>query len=232
MARTRRSKPAGQLMKPEKKKVKPESGRERRERKRAARLAARNKLQQRRRLLTARGVVFLLLLGLACSIGMLVLTLLGRPYPWESLRDVVTAQRVTNELDRQQDRWTSLTVEHYQITVEYESGDGTRCGPATIEVEDRKILEMPTPADTHWFPADSCRQLIPSLIPDNAFGWLEEQMEAFQPGETAIQMVFDRDFGYPLMASIQAYDMERAGEDCCWTVIWSGFAPVYEMDGE
>ncbi len=207
--------------------------RERRERKarerearRAARRRARELRRMRRRRLTARGIVFLALLVLACGIGGLVLLLLGRPYPWEAVGDVTEVLRLSRLLSERRARWESLAVYHYVVEIEYTDTSGAWCGPSTIEVQAGQIMDLPSSRDTHWFPPETCAALFRDLIPDHAFEWLEQQLARYRPGETYLSIRFDPDFGYPVYAEAGVYGEPAPG--CCWKVTWQALRPLYD----
>ncbi len=184
----------------------------------------------RRRTITARGLVFLGLGVLACGIGVAVLMLLGRPYPWESVKDVTVVLRLARHLPERQARWESLAVNHYIVEIEYVDDEGTWCGPAPVEVRNGLVVTSPSPAETHWFPAGTCDALLDDLIPENAFGWLGQQVDAYRPGRSFINVQFDPDFGHPVYAEAGVYGERSPG--CCWTVIWREMRPMIdEQDG-
>lgn len=209
--------------------------RERRERKQQERRERRQKRQEarrkrwaRRRLITTRGLVFLGLLVLACTIGGLVILLLGRPYPWESISQVRHVLDLTDRIDSQRERWESLAIDHYQVEIEYTDQDETRCGPVTIEVQDGDIVKMPSPDDTHWFPAERCVQLFGNLIIDQSFVWLEQRVSEYQPATSFLDIVFDDSFGNPVRAEAGVYDQDDRTPECCWQVSWHDLRPLYE----
>ncbi|GAB4468910.1 MAG: hypothetical protein Kow00124_03600 [Anaerolineae bacterium] len=178
----------------------------------------------RRRRFLARGGVFLLLGLAACGIGGLVLMLLGRPYPWQSLRDVAAVLEISSGLEGHRARWQSLGMEHYRVEVEYQQGS-IWCGPVTIEVREGRVLTAPSQATAlHWFPPDACDEHLRRMVPDSAFDWLAEEAEQFMPGETYLRARFDPDFGHPVEASGGSYDDETPG--CCWRAVWADLRPL------
>ncbi len=195
-----------------------------REERRVLRRRARELRRIRRRRFLARGGVFLLLGLFACGIGGLVLVLLGRPYPWQSLRDVAVVLEISSSLEEHRARWESLGMDHYRVEVEYRAGS-IWCGPATIEVREGRVAVAPSPATAqHWFPPDTCDALLERLVPDNAFDWLEDKTEQFTPGQTYLRARFDQDFGHPVEASGGSYDDETP--DCCWRAVWADLRPL------
>ena len=130
-----------------------------REDRRRARIRARELRRMRRRRTAARSGVFVLLLALSCGIGFLVIIFMGRPYPWESVRDLSAVLQLNEALDMNEDRWDSLAMDHYRIEVEYRA-DEIWCGPVTIEVKDGQIAERPMTTDTNWFPRQACNDLL------------------------------------------------------------------------
>ncbi len=199
-----------------------------REQRRQERLNARQTRRMRRRLITARGLVFLILLIITCAIGGIVLLLMGRPYPWEALADVGEMQQFSQTLEANRERWESLGIRRYTIEIHYQDDNGTICGPAVVEVWDGIVEDKPSARDTHWFPADDCDELLDDLTIDGAFGWLDEQSALYRPGQTDFEVSFDPDFGYPTWAQTTAYDEPAAG--CCWTVTWSNMRPLFDQE--
>jgi hypothetical protein len=209
--------------------------RERRERKQQERQERRQKRQEarrkrwaRRRLITTRGLVFLGLLVLACTIGGLVILLLGRPYPWESVSQVRHVLNLTDQIDSQRERWGSLGIDHYQVEIEFTDQDETWCGPVTIEVQDGDIVNMPSPDDAHWFPAERCTELFGNLIIDQSFTWLEKRVSEYQPATSFLDIAFDDSFGYPMRAEAGVYDQDDRTPECCWQVSWRDLRPLYK----
>ncbi len=197
-----------------------------REKQRAERQRARMLRRMRRRRLTARGAVFIGLMVLACGIGGVVLVLLGRPYPWEALGDVTGVLRLTRSLPEHRARWESLAVHHYMVEVEYIAGE-TWCGPAVVEVRNGHIVELPSPAETHWFPSQVCDSLLESLIFEDVFDWLQGHLDHFVPGGGSyIHITFDEDFGYPTYAEVGVYGAEVPG--CCWRATWRDMRPLVD----
>jgi hypothetical protein len=199
-----------------------------REQRKMERVKARQLRRMRRRLITARGFVFLILLILTCAIGGIVLLLMGRPYPWEALADVNEMQQFSQTLEENRARWESLGIRHYAVEITYQDDSGTICGPAVVEVRDGTIEEKPSARDTHWFPADDCDRLLDNLTIDRAFDWLDEQSTLYRPGQTDFDVTFDPDFGYPIRAQTNAYD--EPVEGCCWTVTWAGMRPLFDQE--
>lgn len=188
------------------------------EKRREQRRRARQLRRLRRRRLAARGGIFLGLLGLACGIGFLVLMVLGRPYPWEALRDVTKALQLSQTLAESRERWENLAIRHYTVEVEY-TAHQVRCGPVTLEVRGGEIVRSPRPDQTHWFPREVCDSLAGSLTIEGAFDWLDRQTQQFQPGRTYLHAEFDPGFGYLTYVEVGVYGDERP-PDCCWTVTW------------
>lgn len=200
---------------------------EAREAHKEARRKARQRRWMRRRRLTARSLVFMMLMLLACGIGLAVQLIIGRPYPWEALQSVGEAVGVSHRLPERLARWESLAVEHYTVEIEYMDNADVWCGPAVLEVQRGRIVDAPSPGSTHWFPAQRCDDLMQQLIPDNAFDWLNAQLDSYTPGETMLSVEFDAEFGYPVSAQRAVYtDEEPPG--CCWQVTWRDLRPVYE----
>lgn len=209
--------------------------RERRERKqqerqdrRQQRQTTRRKRWARRRLITTRGLVFLGLLVLACAIAGLVMMLLGRPYPWESISQVRRVLDLTDQIDEQRSRWESLAIDHYEVEIEYTDSDETWCGPAKIEIRNGNIVNLPSPDDTHWFPADRCTELFNNLVVDRSFAWLEQQVSNYQPATSYVDIAFDDTFGHPVRAEAGIYDPNDRTPGCCWRVTWASLRPLYE----
>jgi hypothetical protein len=195
-----------------------------REQRRADRRRARQLRRLRRRRLTARGAVFLGLIVLACVVGGLVLFLLGRPYPWEAIGDTARVLELSNTLDERRERWQRLAVRHYTIEVSYTT-DEARCGPVIVEVRDGEIVEPPTPAEGHWFPAKTCDKMLDTLTIDDAFVWLDHELENVRPGSTNLSVDFDPDFGYPTHARADTYEDDRL-PGCCWEATWHDLRPL------
>jgi hypothetical protein len=199
-----------------------------RERRQLERIEARRVRWTRRRLITARGLVFLILLIITCAIGGIVLLLMGRPYPWEALADVNEMQQFSQTLEENRERWESLGIRHYLVEIQYQDDSGTICGPVTVEVRDGIVEDNPSARDTHWFPADECDRLLDNLTIDNAFGWLDDQSALYRPGQTDFEVTFDSGFGYPNRAQTGAYGEPAAG--CCWTVTWADLRPLIDQE--
>jgi hypothetical protein len=206
-----------------------EQRRTEREQRRIARQKRRRLRQLRRRQVTARGVGFLLMILFACAIGVLVLVLLGRPYPWESFRDVNAVLATTDELAANRDRWQSLAVTHYTVEVEYVSS-ATRCGPVRIEVLDGQIQGDPSADATFWSPPAVCDDQLDRLVIDGAFTWLRSALIDFLPGSTRLQITFDDSFGYPTHAESDVYDPDDAIDGCCWRADWRDVQPIVPRD--
>ena len=204
-----------------------EQRRKDRDQRRIARQKRRRLRQLRRRQVTARGLGFLLMVLFACAIGVLVLVLLGRPFPWEALRDVNQVLETTDALYTNRDRWESLAVMHYTVEVEYTSG-ATHCGPVRLEVENRVVHGEPADQATFWSPA--CDDQLEQLVIEGAFVWLEGALSDFRPGDTQLRMSFDETFGYPLEAERDVYDPDDITGDCCWRVTWRDFQPIISLD--
>jgi hypothetical protein len=205
-----------------------EQKRQEREERRALRQRVRQLRWQRRRRITLRGVIFIGLLVLACGIAALVLILLGRPYPWEAMGDVTQALRLSRVLSERQARWETLAVEHYEVEIEYTDNAQTWCGPALIEIRDGRAVSLPSPDETHWFPRETCDQIVRQLLFDRAFGWLQGRLDEFRPGRTTITMTFDPEFGYPTGASAGVYDPADELPGCCWEARWQRMRPLYD----
>src|SRR5574341_69820 len=192
--------------------------REKEERRRLKQEAARRRRLRRRRV-TARGMTFLLLMAVACSVGFLVLAFMGRPYPWEALRDVTSVMGSTQTLDERQQRWESLAVRNYWVEVTYVEGN-TQCGPAVLEVRNDAISTLPPAQAQQWSPLDECNAIAERLAIDGAFRWLAQEIQAFQPGNTYLHMEFDKDFGYPAFAESGVYEAVDFTPGCCWRAAW------------
>jgi hypothetical protein len=199
-----------------------------RERQKMERIEARRIRRTRRRLITARGFVFLILLIVTCAIGGIILLLMGRPYPWEALSDVSAMQQFSQTLKENRERWESLGIRHYLVEIQYQDDSGTICGPVMVEVRDGIVEDKPSARETHWFPADECDKLLDDLTIDRAFDWLDEQSALYRPGQTDFEVTFDPDFGYPRWAQTSAYDEPVAG--CCWTVTWANMRPLIDQE--
>lgn len=195
------------------------------EERRRQRIQARQIRRMRRRLVVTRGTVFLGLIIFACIIGLAVTLLLGRPYPWESLRDTNQALLISQTLSERKARWESLAVHHYTVDIEYkDEGSEIWCGPANIEVKDGLVINPPTPVDTHWFPLDTCNALLDSLIIEQSFDWLDNQLTQIKPAQSYLRASFDPDFGYPVRAEAGVYQDPEPG--CCWVVTWQNLRPI------
>ncbi len=202
--------------------------RERKEQKRLAKIKRKEEhirrrrlARLRRRMLMARGSVFVLLFGLGVVVVFIVLTLLGRPYPWESVRDLSRLQDIQLELPEQQSRWQSLAVNHYRIEVTYNRNDDIACGPAILEVRDSEIIDMPDNDDEAW--SQACSRLVANLTIESAFGLLNEEVNIFEASSTILQASFDQDFGYLTLISVDRYDERSSG--CCWQATWNELQP-------
>ncbi len=196
---------------------------------RRQRIQARQIRRARRRLVATRGSVFLGLIVFACVIGLVVTFLLGRPYPWESLRDTNQALLIAQKLSEREARWKNLAVYHYTVEIEYrDEGSETWCGPVTIEVKDGTVVDPPSPVDTHWFPLDTCNALLDSLIIGQSFGWLDDQLAEIKPAQSYLRANFDPDFGYPVRAEAGVYRDPEPG--CCWVVTWQNLRPIDDQD--
>lgn len=195
-----------------------EQRRKERENRRKQRRRKREKRRLRRRLLATRGIVFLGLVGLTCGIGLFVLLFLGRPYPWEAVRDVIELMQLSQALSERRERWESLAIHHYTIEVAYMEGQ-TRCGPVMLEVRNGQVVDPPGPDRLHWFPAEVCDALLTSLTVEGAFERLDRQLSQFQPGESYLQATFDPGFGYLTDIEVGIYSYERL-PGCCWSVTW------------
>jgi hypothetical protein len=163
---------------------------------------------------------------LACGIAAAVFLLLGHPYPWEALADMNRVQRLETALADNQRRWNSLAVQDYMVEIEYADNAQTWCGPVRVEVRQGQLVAPPTPAETHWFPPDSCESVFENLAVDAAFDWLAVQLENLQPGQSTLEVSFDPEFGYPSEAVLRVYRHETPG--CCWHVTWRSLEPVYD----
>ena len=195
---------------------------------RQQRQTARRRRWARRRLITTRGLVFLALLVLACVVAGVVIVILGRPYPWESIAQVRRVFDLTDQIGAQQARWESLAVEHYEVEIEYTDSTGAWCGPATIEVRNGIIVNLPSPDDTHWFPPDRCDELFDELVIGQSFAWLERQVSDYQPATSFLDITFDESFGSPTQAEAGLYDSDSQKPGCCWRVNWRHLRPLYD----
>jgi hypothetical protein len=198
---------------------------ERKKKEKEDRRKQRIRARQIRRLVASRGTVFLGLIVFACVIGLVVTLVLGRPYPWESLRDTNQALLVSQTLPEREARWESLAIYHYTIEIEYrDEGSEVWCGPATIEVKDGVVVDLPTPVDTHWFPMKTCNALLDRLVIEESFDWLDEQLAQIKPAQTYLRASFDPDFGFPAKAEAGVYRDPEPG--CCWVVTWQDLRPI------
>jgi hypothetical protein len=180
----------------------------------------------RRRRVTLRSSVFLGLMVLACLIGLIVLLLLGRPYPWEAFSDVTSAMTLSTDLKNKAQRWDELGVEHYTVQVSYTSG-ATRCGPATVEVRNNQIVGDPSKRAEQWTPREVCSMLLEKFAVNSAFGWIDAELTALQPGETYLRASFDPILGYPTSLEGGTYDLLASGSaSCCWQVKWDSLQPI------
>lgn len=194
-----------------------------REERRTQRRNARNFRRMRRRRFTMRGVVFLGLLVFVCAVGGIVLLLLGQPYPWQSVQDTASVLSLSDKLNKNRARWESLAVNHYTIEASYTAED-VRCGPVTIEVQDGRIVNAPEGNEGHWYPAETCDDLLEHLAVDGAFGWLELAIDDYHPGSTRLTMQFDPEFGYPTLGQSTVYREPFPG--CCWKATWADLRPL------
>jgi hypothetical protein len=179
---------------------------------------ARQRRRTRRRTLTLRGLAFVGLMLAACLVGFVVLLLLGRPYPWEALQAVDKTLALNHELEANRSRWEALAIDHYLIEVEYSDGEGVTCGPGDIEVEDGEVVATPRGTEAHWTPRRTCDAIAERLAVDAAYGWIDESLEDYHPGETRFEVAFDGVFGYPTVAEQGTYGDPTPG--CCWRASW------------
>jgi hypothetical protein len=204
-----------------------------REERRLRRQQARRRRRMRRRVRIARGFVFLGLIVLAFAIAGVVFLVIGRPYPWDMIEDVVRAQKIGQALGDQQARWDSLGITHYTVEITYQKG-ATRCGPAVVEVGAGRILDQTERADTHWFPPEDCDALLDALLIGESYDWLTGQLDAFRPGRTYLYVEFDPDFGYPTRANGGVYESSLiyvSTDDppgTRWDVTWRDLRPLDE----
>lgn len=196
-----------------------------REERRRQKLRARQIRRIRRRVITTRGTVFIGLMALACGIGMLVLILLGRPYPWEALSDVTTVMRIEKQMEVRQMRWEELAIHDYTVEVSYRSRTA-QCGPYIMEVRSDEIAGSPRRDPERWFPAEACNSLQLRFMIDHAYSWLREELGNFRPGDTYLNVNFDPVLGYPIYAEAATYDLTGAPPDCCWQITWSNLQPI------
>ncbi|NDJ54127.1 MAG: hypothetical protein GYB68_13740 [Chloroflexi bacterium] len=200
--------------------------REREERRRQRELA-RMRRERRRRILTARGAVFIGLMGFACLIAFAILALLGRPFPWEALIDVAQVQQIDNLTQQTEERWDSLGISHYQLDVEYiDHNSDTHCGPVTIEVRDGEVVNDPGPDAGHWFPIAACEGILSEMTVEGAFTRVQRASNDYLPGTTRLRATFDTEFGYPTWAEAEVYDEEDRLDGCCWTFTWQNLQPI------
>lgn len=204
-----------------------EQKRREKEERRRLKIEARRRRQLRRRKVTARGVAFLGLFGVACGVAFLVLSLLGRPYPWEAVRDLTALIQASGTLEERQARWDSLAVRSYRVDITYVEGT-TQCGPATLEVRDGLLAALPPAGAQQWSPAEVCNALAEQLLIDGAFSWLEQEIQGFEPGQSYLRMQFHPDFGYPTYAEAGVYQEEDRWQGCCWRVTWGNLLPINE----
>lgn len=202
--------------------------RERKEQKRLARIQRKEERTRRRQLarmrrrrFMARGGVFIGLFGIGLVIAFIVLTVLGRPYPWEAIRDVSRLQQIQLEITQRRARWQSLSIEAYKIEVFYEDNADVACGPALIEVEDGEVVDMPDDADENW--SRECSRMADAFTVEAAFERLEQEINGFEASETMLDARFNQDFGYLTLIESDRYD-ERV-DGCCWIATWSDMQP-------
>jgi hypothetical protein len=203
-----------------------ERRRQAREARRIARQQARIRRRRRLQLLTLRPLVFVLLLLLSCSVGLIVQLVIGPPFPWVAIRDTARTVHVAQELESRQARWQSLALNHYTVEFEYIDNAGVWCGPGQIEVQDGRVVRVPDRADTHWTPPAECSRLVRQLTPDNAFGWLRGHLREYVPGQTVLNAQFNGEFGYLTWAAQSTHREETPG--CCWEVTWQNVRPVLD----
>jgi hypothetical protein len=172
-------------------------------------------------------MAFLLLMAVACSVGFLVLALMGRPYPWEALRDLTSVMGSTQTLDERQHRWESLAVQSYREEITYVERS-IQCGPAILEVRNGVMPTLPPAQVEQWSPLNECNAMAERLAIDGAFRWLSQEVRAFQPGNSYLRMEFDKDFGYPTFAEAGVYQPEDSAPGCCWRAIWRNLIPINE----
>lgn len=206
---------------------------ERRERRRQAREARRIARQQARihrrrrlQLLTLRPLVFMLLLLLSCSVGLIVQLIIGPPFPWVAIRDTARTVHVVQDLEGRQARWQSLALDHYTVEFEYTDNMGVWCGPGEVEVREGRVVRVPNRARIHWTPAAECSRLVQQLTPDNAFDWLRGHLREYVPGQTVLTAEFDGEFGYLVRAAQSTHGDETPG--CCWEVTWRNVQPALD----
>lgn len=196
-----------------------------REERRATRQRARMLRRMRRRRFLARGGVFILLFVFACMVGLLVFVLIGQPYPWQSLHDMTTVLRITRELEANQARWASLSIEHYTVEVEYRAGE-VWCGPVALEVKAGAVVNTPAPSDTHWYPTSDCDQALQIMLITGAFEQLAAEIKRFTPGDSYLNATFDPDFGYITFIEAGVYADDDQSPDCCWQAAWQSLRPI------
>lgn len=188
---------------------------------REARRRARQLRRLRRRRFAMRSSTFLILLTLACGIGLIVLLLLGQPYPWQAVSDVVMMLDLRGTIDENEARWQSLAVTSYRVEVTYrDEAQGIRCGPGEIVVIDGELFASPDPTQAHWFPVEECDRIVRGLTIDNSFDTVRAAADEFVPGRNMVQTAFDTEFGYPLLLSVQEYNPDRGTPGCCWSAEW------------
>ncbi len=188
---------------------------------REARRRARQLRRMRRRRFAMRGSTFLVLLIFACAIGLIVLLLLGQPYPWQAVSDVVMMLDLRGTIDENEARWESLAVTNYRVEVTYrDETQGIRCGPGQIVVTDGELLAWPDPTQANWFPVEECDRIVRGLTIEHSFDTVRAAADEFVPGRNVILTTFDAEFGYPLSLSIEEYNPDRATPGCCWYALW------------
>jgi hypothetical protein len=207
--------------------------REEAERKRIEREVRRREKQRqsvlrrlRRKQITLRSVVFVGLMVFACVIGIMVLLLLGRPYPWEAFSDVTSAMRLSTELENKRQRWNELGIDNYTVEVSFSSG-ATRCGPVVIEVENEQIVAAPSRNAEQWTPREVCSMLLDKFAVEAAFQWMGDELGTLSPGDTYLRASFDPILGYPRLLKGGSYDLLVSGSaKCCWQVEWKSLQPI------
>ncbi|NDJ34221.1 MAG: hypothetical protein GYB64_06100 [Chloroflexi bacterium] len=203
-----------------------EQRRQQREERRRQKQLARQRRWQHRRLVATRMLVFVGLGVFACGIGMAVILVIGRPYPWQTYQDVTASIRADRALPEHRERWQSLGIEHYTITVTYRTQEAV-CGPVTLEVDAGRIVDPPAADDLTWFPESVCDARLADLTVNGAFEWLNAVIGDFRPGIDSLRIEFNEAFGHPVYAEFSVYDNE-APADCCWTVEWRDFQPILD----
>jgi hypothetical protein len=196
--------------------------REREERKRQRRLRWQRRVR-RTRLFTTRSVVFVGLGLFACLIGLLVILVIGQPYPWQTFNDVTSSIQALRQLEDNQDRWQSLGITHYTIEVEYVA-EGAICGPVRLEVRDGQIVDPPEEGDL-WLPAETCNQRLTVLTVEGAFGQLDTLLGDFSPAIDSLRVQFNEEFGYVSWIEAGTY-ADDPPANCCWRAEWSGLRPI------